>query len=156
MRILRIARSSPTRTIFLKRVNSLLDTPASRKDLDETLHTFIAPNEALLASLAHLKTRKPIALLSNGDGPLQRLKLQACKLDEIFGARIFISGETGRTKPDPAAFEAARHALGTPAQETLMVGNHPRLDIQPAKRLGYQTALVQGPSEVIHLLERYR
>jgi putative hydrolase of the HAD superfamily len=96
----------------------------------------------------------PMALLSNGDGALQRRKLRACGLDELFRERVFISGETGCIKPDPRAFEAARASLGVPAQETLMVGNHPRLDIKPAKRLGYQTAVVEGPGDVIRLLER--
>ena len=155
-RIQRIARSSPTRTIFLRRVNPLFDTPASTEDLDATLHTFITPSEALLTCLSSLQVRMPIALLSNGNGPLQRRKLEAAGLDALFGARVFISGETGRSKPDPDAFEAARNALDVPAHETLMIGNHPRIDIKPAKRLGYQTALVQSPSEVVSLLERLR
>jgi len=153
-RIRRIARSSPTRFIFLTRVNPLLSAPATRYELDATLHTFIVPNEALLASMRSLQRRTPIALLTNGDGPLQRRKLQACGLEELFAGRIFISGETGRTKPNPQAFEAARVSLDVPPTATWMIGNHPRIDVKPAKRLGYQTALVQGPSEVISLLER--
>jgi HAD superfamily hydrolase (TIGR01549 family) len=153
-RILRIARSSPTRGIFLKRVNPLFTMPAARDELDTTLDTFITPNEALRTSLRGVQARMPMALLSNGDGALQRRKLRACGLDELFRERVFISGETGCIKPDPRAFEAARASLGVPAQETLMIGNHPRLDIKPAKRLGYQTALAEGPNEVACLLER--
>lgn len=150
--ILRIARSSSTRTIFLRRVNPLLPEPASRDELDATFHTFITPNEALLTALHRIAQRIPIAILSNGDGALQRLKLRASKLESIFAQRIFISSETTFLKPDARAFEHARNALGASAQETLMVGNHPRIDIRPAKQLGYQTALVQGPEDVLKLL----
>lgn len=152
--IQRIARTSSTRTIFLRRLNPLLPAPATREELDATLHTFIAPHEALRTALDRLAQHIPIAILSNGDGALQRLKLRASQLESIFAQRIFISSETTFLKPDARAFEHARNALDTAAHATLMVGNHPRIDIRPAKQLGYQTALVQGPEDVLKLLAR--
>lgn len=60
---------------------------------------------------------------------------------EALADRCALSFEVGATKPDPAIFAAARDLVGTPAEETLMVGDHPEAD-GGAAVLGMSTLLL--------------
>ncbi len=53
----------------------------------------------------------------------------------LFGVTTY-SYETGVLKPDPRPFQRTLAGLGTTPQETIMVGNSLRSDIEPAKQIG--------------------
>lgn len=77
----------------------------------------------------------PLAVLSNWDGRLPRL-LDGLGLGGFF-ARVVVSGELPAAKPDPAAFAAARRAIGLGVAPPLMVGDRPEHDVAPARAAGW-------------------
>lgn len=89
--------------------------------------------------IARLAIQTRVAIVSNGSGAAQRMKLRRLGLDQLVHA-VFISGELGVEKPAPALFEHALRWAGQPASSCLYVGDDPVLDMQPAAALGMITA----------------
>ncbi|WP_327383303.1 MULTISPECIES: HAD family hydrolase [unclassified Streptomyces] len=59
---------------------------------------------------------------------------------------VVTSGEWGASKPARAFFERVLAVSGSPADETLYVGDHPANDIHPARAAGLRTAHIRrGP-----------
>ncbi|WP_405423747.1 HAD family hydrolase [Streptomyces erythrochromogenes] len=59
---------------------------------------------------------------------------------------IVTSGDWRVSKPAPAFFERVLEVSGSPAAETLYVGDHPANDIHPARAAGLRTAHIRrGP-----------
>lgn len=72
-------------------------------------------------------------------------------------ALCFFSYQERRAKPDPYLFELARHRLlerGILPQDTLYLGNDVRNDIDPAKAIGFKTALFAGDESSLRLRGR--
>ncbi|MCZ6573736.1 MAG: HAD family hydrolase [Planctomycetota bacterium] len=92
---------------------------------------FVGAEELLRELRKHLR----IGLLTNGASSVQRHKIRQSGLDGLFHA-VVVSGEVGVGKPDPEVFRVALEALGTPAAETVMVGNSLRHDIAGARAAG--------------------
>lgn len=92
----------------------------------------IRPDPAVNAMLAELGGPYQLVLASNGSSDRQRQKLARAQLGDAF-AKIYVSGELGVRKPGPQFF---REFLDT---QTLMVGDSPNNDIDPAARLGART-----------------
>ncbi len=82
-----------------------------------------------------------IVLLTNGDSPTQRAKIERFRLAEYFQS-ILIEGETGVGKPDPRAHRAALAALEAEPQAAWMIGDDWDCDIAPAIGLGMRTAWI--------------
>jgi putative hydrolase of the HAD superfamily len=78
----------------------------------------------------------PRCIITNGYPRLQRPKLSQLGLDDGSFSEIFVSGEHGIWKPDPRIFKLALSATGTPASETLMIGDNPFTDIAGANASG--------------------
>ena len=55
---------------------------------------------------------------------------------------VTLSSETGYCKPDPQIFHSAVRALGVPAAEILMVGDHIRDDVEAARQAGITALLI--------------
>jgi putative hydrolase of the HAD superfamily len=55
---------------------------------------------------------------------------------------MVISGKEGIEKPDPAIFRLALDRLGMAAAEVVFVGDHPRVDVAAASRIGMAGVLV--------------
>ena len=62
-----------------------------------------------------------------------------------FFAFMVISGKEGVEKPDPAIFRLALERSGVAPEEAVFVGDHPRLDIEAASRLGITGVLIDRP-----------
>ena len=76
-----------------------------------------------------------LALLSNGDGPTQRGKIERFALEGLFD-HIQIEGEFGVGKPDERAFRNALAALGAEPAEAWMIGDNLEADILGAQQVG--------------------
>ena len=76
-----------------------------------------------------------LALLTNGEGNIQRRKIERFNLDQYFTVCL-IEGELGYGKPDPRMYETALDKLETTAEQTWMVGDDLERDIAGAQRLG--------------------
>lgn len=108
-----------------------------------------------------------LAVVTNGDGAMQRAKLERMGLQGRFDW-VLISGEIGAAKPDPAIFERLLADSGTPAERILFVGDRPDKDVEPARRMGMAAlqidhagravgpGVVHGLGDVLTLVERER
>jgi len=111
----------------------LADAFSLRRDEDMRLEV------GALALLADLhKAGYRLALLTNGDGQLQRAKIERFDLASRFH-HVQIEGEVGIGKPDPGAFKRVFAALGVEAAEACVVGDNLEWDIRPDKALGCHT-----------------
>ncbi|HEU4733639.1 MAG TPA: HAD family hydrolase, partial [Kofleriaceae bacterium] len=89
--------------------------------------------------IARLAIQTRVAVVTNGSGAAQRMKLRRLGLDQLVHA-VFISGELGVAKPDPEMFQRALRWSGQAAGDCLFVGDDPVDDIAPAAALGLVTA----------------
>jgi putative hydrolase of the HAD superfamily len=81
-----------------------------------------------------------LAVITNGPADVQRAKLRTAGLERFFPT-VVISSEIGYAKPHERAFAEAIRALGTPADEIVMVGDHLERDVLGAQRAGIRTAV---------------
>lgn len=92
--------------------------------------------------LEELAKKYPLVLVSNFYGNIETVL-------EDFGIlgcfkKVIESAKVGVRKPDPAIFELGVNALGVKPEEVLVVGDSIKNDIEPAKKLGCQTLLLEG------------
>ncbi|WP_342479951.1 HAD family hydrolase [Paenibacillus sp. FSL L8-0340] len=79
-----------------------------------------------------------LGLVTNGKKQIQYGKIDLLGLRGFFKS-IVISGEAGISKPDPAIYRLALERLGTTAEQTLFIGDHPVNDIWGAGKAGMET-----------------
>ena len=84
------------------------------------------------------------ALANSPHGEMVRLRLEAAGLSGHFRA-IVCSGDVGRRKPHPAAFQAVLSRLNSSPEEALMVGDDPEADVGGAKSIGMRAVWVVRP-----------
>lgn len=86
-----------------------------------------------------------LGVITNGPANVQRPKLEALGYRDYFPeSLVFVSGEFGARKPDPAIFRAAAKAAGVEPSDCVMVGDAREFDM-PAKSVGFRTILFTGP-----------
>lgn len=123
----------------------------AQKSLEEDLSArFIASvrqvateNCALLSELRARGLR--LGAVSNGCGNVEAL----CR-DLGYAPLLEVMIDSRRLqlfKPDPAIFRHAAKAIGEAAENILMVGDSFARDVQPAKKIGMQTAWLNSASE---------
>ena len=76
-----------------------------------------------------------LGLVTNGDAGQQRDKIARHALASYFDV-IVIEGEFGAGKPDAEVFAHALSALGAPAKDTCMVGDHLDFDVAGSQAMG--------------------
>lgn len=92
--------------------------------------------------LARLHERYPMALVSNFYGNIGRV-LEEFGLDGLF-SHVVESAVVGVRKPDPRIFTLGVEALGLQPQETVVVGDSFRKDIEPALKAGCHAVWMKG------------
>jgi putative hydrolase of the HAD superfamily len=120
-----------------------LDAARLGSDYAARLPTFVRPDPAVVGLLARLSGGYPLAVVSNGSGPIQRAKLAGAGLDEIV-PRAFISGELGVAKPAPALYLRALAWAGCRPGDALFVGDDAARDVAGAAAVGMKTCWVAG------------
>lgn len=103
----------------------------------EAAATRLSPRVRRLVSAVSARHRTGI--LTNGDGRMQRRKIDVHDLGEHFDA-ILVSNEVGSRKPDRDIFEEAKRRL--PADTFVYVGDSYEEDILPAAEVGFETVYV--------------
>ena len=98
--------------------------------------------EGVRETLADLRERHALGVLTNGVESVQRRKLEMHDLD--YFETVVISEDIGSMKPDPPIFEAAKDTIL--ASEYVYVGDSVDHDL-PAGECGFRTVLV-GDSDV--------
>lgn len=82
------------------------------------------------------------AVLSNADGRM-RAVMDGHGLTPFFDD-VFLSDETGKAKPDPAAFSGAAKSLGVPISALVHVGDSTKEDAEAARDSGATGMLLGG------------
>jgi putative hydrolase of the HAD superfamily len=85
----------------------------------------------------------PWGILTNGPSKMQRRKTVVVELDSL-APFILIPSEFDDQKPSPAVFQKAIEETGTPASQTLFVGDNPITDIGGAQSIGMPTAWMKA------------
>jgi putative hydrolase of the HAD superfamily len=94
------------------------------------------PFPNLLSTLDKLKTEGYfLGMITNGLGVFQSLSIQGLGIQDYFQS-ILISEIEGVRKPDAEIFYRALKKLGTTAEQSVFVGDHPTVDILGAKNIG--------------------
>lgn len=76
-----------------------------------------------------------LGIITNGFSHLQHRKIDLLELRDHFDA-IVVSGDIGIKKPDERIYRLALKKLGVRAEDTVIVGDHPRNDIWGAAQIG--------------------
>lgn len=88
-----------------------------------------------LATLKELKKGYLLGIISDGRSDVQRGKLKACGILDLFDT-VVISGDIGREKPAPEIFQKALDSLHVQAEESVYVGDIFLKDVIGAWRMG--------------------
>jgi putative hydrolase of the HAD superfamily len=110
--------------------NRLADRFTSYRD--EQMHLFEGAHDTI-DELNRLGVK--LALITNGDGPGQRAKVNRFDLAHRFD-HIQIEGEHGFGKPEERAYRHALEALGVAAADAWMVGDNLEWEVTAPQRLG--------------------
>lgn len=114
--------------------------------------------------LEYLRPQYNLYIISNGFKELQYQKMRSGGIDQYF-QRVVLSDDIGIMKPDPAIFQHALQTTGAQLEESLMIGDNPKADIEGAAGVGMDQAFynVAGKEEipfpatyVIHGLDELR
>lgn len=92
-----------------------------------------------------------LGLITGGDGPTQRRKVEHHKLDPIFDT-VLIEGELGYGKPEERVYREALDFLGVQPSETWMVGDGLEWDLATAQQLGMVGVWVVWPASKYKVL----
>jgi putative hydrolase of the HAD superfamily len=76
-----------------------------------------------------------LGVVTNGDGAVQRRKIEALGLADSFAA-VVVSGEVGFAKPDPRIFALACARLGAAPGQALFIGDERETDAEAARAAG--------------------
>lgn len=114
--------------------------------LGVAIASHVVVRSELNRELALLANRVNVGILSNGSSVNQLAKWRAAKLDDVIPRnRLWISGELGMAKPDPQIFQHVCQELRVNPEHCLFVGDHWRMDIQGAARVGMNTQWARTP-----------
>lgn len=105
------------------------------------LRAAVVPQPAVIDLLRPLRSRAALGLLSNNYPAVAALVRKSVG---AYFDRLFFSNESGRVKPDPAAYVEALEALDASAGETLFVDDKER-NLIPARALGMAVHRFQDP-----------
>jgi HAD superfamily hydrolase (TIGR01549 family) len=99
-------------------------------------------------TLAALRSRYKLGLITNGPSAIQRAKIERFRLADYFD-ELIVSGEVGVAKPDPAIFRLALERLGIAPTEALFVGDSPEYDLRGAAAAGIPFVWMNPGAEVL-------
>ena len=134
--------TSEVRTLRLERLVSEFSIPADPLQLADDFVAALGTNGDLYDGarevLEELSENASLAMVTNGLGEVQRVRIERLGLDDFFDA-IVISAEVGAAKPGKEIFEITFDALGSPELDTaVMVGDNLSSDIEGG--IGYGIA----------------
>lgn len=86
-------------------------------------------------TLAYLKSKYVLHIITNGFQDVQAIKLRSCNLGQYF-SEVITSETVGCTKPDKRIFQHALACTGVKAEACLMIGDSLEADILGAKNMG--------------------
>lgn len=88
-----------------------------------------------------LYSNYPLALLTNGTPSVQWAKIRGSGLEKYF-EHIIISGDLNTRKPDPVIFYTILDKMDIAPEETIMIGDNLKSDIEGAAGVGIKSVWV--------------
>ncbi|MFQ4143586.1 HAD family hydrolase [Chlorogloeopsis sp. ULAP02] len=79
-----------------------------------------------------------LGIITNGREKFQQNSIQGLGIENYFEA-ILISESEGVRKPEAEIFSRALRKLGVKAEQSVFVGDHPKVDVLGAKNIGMKT-----------------
>ena len=107
----------------------------------EFILALIEPDEEVNNWIDKNRDKYKMIILTNGKSKEQRMKLRKLGLEDVF--KLYISGEKCISKPKEGAFLNVLESEEILPEETMMIGDSLYHDINPAKKLGMKTCLVE-------------
>ncbi len=96
---------------------------------------WVAFPDARPALEAALDSGRTVGILTNGARQMQGAKLKVTGLN-LPGVTLLPTVELGAPKPDPKAYDAALHIMGSSPSQTLMIGDNFPNDVVAARACG--------------------
>lgn len=148
----------PAREGYDRAIEAILGEPLAREVWQPRFRAILAehlrPNPGATETIARLATTDlHQGVVSDVDADEGRFVLDHLRVLDRFDA-ITTSEEVGRTKPDPAMFEAALDQAGVAPDRAVMIGDRYQHDMAGAARLGINTAAYgaeSGPAVDVRL-----
>lgn len=135
-----------------ERVREFLNRKMTDDEADLAFHPYLDAYEAAWAlnpgvtEFLDCTTHIRKVIVTNGDREQQIRKIELTGLSShIVG--VVTPSDCGSWKPGHGIFHSALKMLNCEAQDCLMVGDDPEMDIEPAERLGMRTFLVTTPEK---------
>ena len=135
----------PAREAYARAVEAIVGHPLARDtwepDFRAAVDASIEPipdAPAVIARLARSDGIPHQGIVSDVDAAEGRRILEVFDVRRHFDA-VTTSEDVGRTKPDPAMFEAALSAAGVAPEQAVMIGDRYEHDMAGAKALGIRT-----------------
>ncbi len=92
--------------------------------------------------LERLKTQFHLAVVTDGATEIQKNKIQALGVEK-FVDKIVYCWQINAPKPDPKGYASILEYFELPAENIMIIGDHPLNDISAGKKLGTWTARVR-------------
>ncbi|MEO0123290.1 MAG: HAD family hydrolase [candidate division WOR-3 bacterium] len=113
---------------------------------------FLKKDEVLKNILLKLKEKYKLAVFTNNNRIQTERILKALGIEDLFDY-IFTYENFRLIKPDPQIFKLVIKELNVRPEECLMVGDRYYVDLLPAKEQGMEIHEVEGPEDIVELLE---
>ena len=135
------------RVIEESMIRSGIDPKESNRRSNDAIAVFLDARNQIelfdgaLEVIRELSNSFVLGVLTNGNADVRRVGL-----GDFFNF-AFSAEDVGAPKPDSALFKAALAHTATEPAEMVYVGDDPRLDVDPANRLGINTVWVRREGE---------
>lgn len=123
----------------------------AERNFSRFVRQYVKPDRKLVKLIKKLRGQFSIYTLRNGTKTGTRIRLQKLGFENKrpshakgFGPfdDILPTVELGIMKPDSSVFENAIKIIGVPAEEIVVIGDRPEVDLVPAKKVGMKTVWV--------------
>lgn len=134
---------TPAREGYAKAVEAIVGEPVPedewRPSFRETIAASLEPHPGAVDAIEALSTMEPhLGVVSDADRDELLFILEEFGVRDRFDS-VTVSEDVGRTKPDPAMFQAALEAADADPERCLMIGDRYRHDMAGAKAFGMTT-----------------
>ncbi|MEX1189080.1 MAG: YjjG family noncanonical pyrimidine nucleotidase [Bacteroidia bacterium] len=140
--------------------NSILKVGVDNRELGLTMEDHYidhTPSKKLLIpgaidTLTELGKHFHLHIITNGFEDVQHFKLRNCGIDHFF-KEVITSDGAGSRKPNREIFDFSLDKAGASANESMMIGDDPEVDIVGALNAGWDHAILVNTLSLKHSIE---
>ncbi|MBY0359578.1 MAG: HAD family phosphatase [Candidatus Obscuribacterales bacterium] len=139
--------------VFLAELNNLLGITMGVDQFSELWVRTFRENQEMARLLAHLKTQRPLCLLSNTNEVHYEHLQKEFDVERHFD-EIVLSYKVGLVKPDPLIYEEVLQRSGIPAEHCLFIDDL-EANVAAARQVGMQAIQFQGVANLKAELSKF-